>query len=633
MLNVMRRSANTWVIKLLLIFIALSFTIWGVGDYVNKENQMPVAEADGWAIYSREFAVAYDNEFNRMRERFGGSLDKKTAEVLGLKQRTLNALINRHLILSAGRQLRLTVSPDGLRHSIAGNKVFSTNGQFDSERYRLLLRNNRLTPREFEGQLVDDIIADQIQQVVGTAIGLPDVLVADTYRLKNEKRVVTTLTLKPQTLESDIKPTEEELASFLKAHIDRFMTTAQVKVHYVVLNADSVRDSVAVTEEEIQKFYEENLGEFKREEKRKVRHILVKTGSGVSESQALTKINQAKKRLDSGDSFQMVAKDVSEDVSAAQGGDLGEFGRGMMVKPFEKVAFSLGVGKVSKPVKTQFGYHLILVDAIVSGEIKSVEQVSAEIKGRIVQNKAVDLVYDRSITLEDQLFASGDLKAISGDLNLRYKETDWMKREDASKYKDIERESKFMDAAFSTVKGELSPLVELANGQFFALQVVEKKNPAPKVLEVVREEVTQAYKKDKADDQARELLDKALKMLVDGKSWEEAIKVHKSLVSGTSKPFTRDGGKGSPSPAIRSAAFKLSLKNALHANVIEGQPELTLVKLSEIQPADPKGLEKASKTLAPKLKETLGREQVSAFLSGLRQQAGIKINQEVLDRF
>ena len=109
MLNFLRQSANTWVIKILLVFIALSFMVWGVGDYVNRSNNLPVVVAKNWTIQNREFAVAYDNEFQQMRRRFGGSLDKKTAEVLGLKQRTLNALINRHLILDEAAVMRLTI--------------------------------------------------------------------------------------------------------------------------------------------------------------------------------------------------------------------------------------------------------------------------------------------------------------------------------------------------------------------------------------------------------------------------------------------------------------------------------------------------------------------------------------------
>jgi peptidyl-prolyl cis-trans isomerase C len=65
------------------------------------------------------------------------------------------------------------------------------------------------------------------------------------------------------------------------------------------------------------------------------------------------------KKLDEGVSFEELAKDFSSCGSATQGGNLGEFGKGMMVAPFEEAAFGLGVGEVSGPVQTQFGFHII----------------------------------------------------------------------------------------------------------------------------------------------------------------------------------------------------------------------------------------------------------------------------------
>ena len=408
MLKTMRRSANTWVIKILLVFIALSFVVWGVGDYANKNSQLPVATGGDWIIGPREFSQAYENEFNSMKQRFGGVLDKKTAEILGLKQRALDTLIHRHLILATGRQLKLAVSSNMLRENIASYDAFQVGGQFNPERYRLLLRNNRMNPREFESQMQADLIAKQIQQTVAMELTPPDILVQDVYRLENEKRVIDMLKLKPKILEASIQPTDEALTAFLQEYKDRFMTPAQVKVRYVVLDSASVKDLITVSEEEIKLFYNETQENFRQEEKRDVSHILIRekpaaTTEDSQQESALQRIRQAQERLNKGEDFATVAKDVSDDVSKSQGGTLGEFARGVMVKEFDKVAFSLPVGVVSEPVKSQFGYHLILVNSIRAGENKTLEQVANEIKKRLVEEKAQDLVYERSTVLEDQM--------------------------------------------------------------------------------------------------------------------------------------------------------------------------------------------------------------------------------------
>ena len=651
MLNLMRRSANTWVIKILLVLIALSFMVWGVGDYVNRSNQLPVAEGGNWSIGMREFSLAYENEYNNLRSRFGGKMDKEMAEMFGLKQRTLTTLINRHLILAAGQDLHLAISPDMLRANIAENDAFQVGGTFDQERYRLLLRNNRLTPREFEDQSTNNMIATQIQQVVGLTVGPPDILVNDLYRLQHEKRMVYRLRLNPQDLEAEIKPSDAILTEYLEKHQDRFMTAAEVKVHYVVLDVANVKKNMTVPEEEINTYYRENMQEYQREEKRTVSHILArdkganrsKTSDTSPKKSALERIRLAQARLDKGEDFAAVAKEMSDDVTKSKGGSLGEFSRGVMVKAFDDMAFSLPVGQVSKPVKTKYGYHLILVNAIAAGETKPLKEVSAKIKDRLLETLALDEVYKQSGVLEDQLFASGDLKAIASDLNLKYQESEFFSRAEGRKAQGIGSDTKFLDAAFTTSKGEVSTLLELKDGEFVALHVVDKKEPTPQPLAAVKKEVLALYKSDHAASKAQELMDSALTLLQEGKWWEEAGGVHQAVKSDVTELFTRKDekgrkgrkdGKGGPSPAVRAASFRLNMEEPLYQEVIKSQKnELVIIRLKQIEPADPKGLEKAAETIRATLQQHLSQEQVASFLDGLRQAAKVKVYDEALARF
>ncbi|MBF0453928.1 MAG: SurA N-terminal domain-containing protein [Magnetococcales bacterium] len=633
MLNVMRRGANSWVIKILLVFIALSFVVWGVGDDLGRTTQTPLVEAKNWTITPREYSLAYDTEFQRMRQRFGGTLDKKMAEVLGLKQQTLNALINQHLIQEAGQQLRLTISPETLRKAIAENPAFQSGGTFDKGRYDLLLRNNRLTPAEYESQLTTELLTNQLRQAVGLLAYTPEILVRDSFELANESRQIATMTLRPADLENTFHPDDATLQAYLSEHIDQFMSSAQVKVRHILLNTDSVRGSITVSQKALQDYYDENLDSYIQQETREARHILIKIKGDVDEATALETIQLAEKRLQAGESFEAVAKELSQDISAAQGGSLGEFGRGMMVKPFEEATFSLAEGERSKPIKTQFGYHLIQVDKIHPGRTKTLAEVTQQIQPLLIERQAANQVYDRSITMEDQIFASGDLKTISADLNLRYRETDFFSRTDTDKLEGIEKEGPFLDAAFSTPKGEISPVIELPDNRFFALEVLGKKEPAPRSLKEAREEVLSAYRKERAREKAREWMEAAQKALSEGKSWQDAAKSHQSIQTKESAPFTRDGGKDAPSPAIRAAAFKLSLKKADHPDLIEEGDGFTLVRLQKITPANPEEYEKSAQALREKLQQTLGMEHLTSYLNGLWKKSDIRINNSMLDQF
>ncbi|MBF0127166.1 MAG: SurA N-terminal domain-containing protein [Magnetococcales bacterium] len=631
MLNVLRQSANTLIVKILMLLLTMSFMVWGVESYIEGRKQLPVVEASGWSIGPQEFSEAYENEYQRMRERFGPSLDKKTAEMLGLKMRTLNGLISRRLVLAAATDLRLTVSPDMLRRLINDNPAFQENGQFDKERYNVLLLNSRMTPREFENQLIADLIAEQIRRITSTIVAMPKALLEDIYYLENEKRIAAILTLQPGDLEETIQASDEELAAYLKKNIQRFMTAAQVKVNYAVLNADSVRAQVTVSPEEGREFYNEHLKEYQKAETRKVRHLLARVDDKTSAAAAMEKIQTARERLKKGETFAAVAKALSDDATAGEGGDLGEFGLGVMDPAFEKVAFSQEAGKVSEPVTTEFGVHLILVERIMPAETKPFEKVVGEINGRIVEGKAKDLVYERSVTLEDQLYASGNLKSISTDLNMRYKETGLFSRDDP-KLTGVEQDEKFLNAAFSTAKGSLSGVIETGNHQFVALEVVERQEPAPKSLEQARDEVSQAYKKDRAREEAQKIMGEVVKGLNEGKPLDQLAALHARIRSATTQPFTQDGAEKEPGPLTREAVFRRHAGKPNHPELIEEEGALLAVRLLKVVEAEAAGFKAAEPELLKKMENTLGQEQLASYINGLWARANIRIHQEILDR-
>ena len=138
----------------------------------------------------------------------------------------------------------------------------------------------------------------------------------------------------------------------------------------------------AVTEADAKKIYDEKIGQVKPEKEIHARHILVTTPEEAKE---------VAERLKKGEDFATVAKEKSKDANA-EGGDLGWFGRGQMLKPFEDAAFALEVGAISEPVQTQFGWHIIKVEEKRDQALPSFDQVKAAIIAQLVQAKAQEVV-------------------------------------------------------------------------------------------------------------------------------------------------------------------------------------------------------------------------------------------------
>jgi peptidyl-prolyl cis-trans isomerase D len=409
------------------------------------------------------------------------------------------------------------------------------------------------------------------------------------------------------------------------------MTPTEVKVRHILLNIDSVISSITASDELMEEYYYEHVDEYTQAQTREARHILVKIDDKVDDATALKKINEAAKRLEAGEEFAKVAKDTSDDISASKGGSLGQFSRGMMVKPFDDVAFSLNIGVISKPVKTQFGYHIIKVDKINEGKSKSFDEVKSLIEPLVINQIAVNKVYDISLNLENQLYASGDMQGVSKDLNLRYRETDFINQLDTGKLKGIEKDPKFLGAAFSTQKGDISSIIELSDNRFFALEVMDKKEPRPKTLTEAKTSLLSEYRKVNAQDKAKELMEAAKESLAKGESWETVAKSNKLFKTATSSDFKREG-RSNPSSAIRGAAFKLTVAKPDYHDVLRGVKGFTLVRLQEITPAKQTEFAKEAIKLRESLQSSLGVEQLTVFIDGLWKKANIRINQELLDR-
>ncbi|MBQ7594388.1 MAG: peptidyl-prolyl cis-trans isomerase [Synergistaceae bacterium] len=153
--------------------------------------------------------------------------------------------------------------------------------------------------------------------------------------------------------------------------------------------------NLVISDDEAKKFYDENPNLFTQPERVHARHIL------VSDDATLAKVQE---ELKAGKSFDVVAKEYSTDPgSALNGGDLGEFPRGVMVPEFEKAAFDLkNPGDVSEPVKSQFGWHIIKLEERIPESPTPFEQVKSQIMEELREQKTQDILQAKSKELEEK---------------------------------------------------------------------------------------------------------------------------------------------------------------------------------------------------------------------------------------
>lgn len=323
--------------------------------------------------------------------------EQRTQYTQMIRQRVLEDLIQYEVAFQAAMGNGIICSDAEIRDYIVDIPAFQEEGRFRRERYNAYLSNSRLSASQFEEKVRKDLILKRLQNLFQQAL-LPTPAETEKDQLLGRTRL---------NLEF-VGYSLEDLVKNIPA------TSAEVKAF--LANAEN--------QAKVKKLYEDNLNQYAKPEQVKARHILIRADNskpGADEA-AKAKVATVQKRLEKED-FAKVAKEVSEDPgSKDKGGDLGYFSKGRMVPEFEAAVFKQEIGKVAAPIKTDFGYHLILVEDRKPAMTPTLEQVQDQIATQLVGQTKIDSVQKRL----DGLVASGDEKALrvaAKEFNLKFEET------------------------------------------------------------------------------------------------------------------------------------------------------------------------------------------------------------------
>lgn len=420
MLEIVRTHRRLMLLVLLLLVFP-SFVFFGVESYSSfMNNANDVAKVEGRAITATEIDNALRAQSERMRQALGASYDPRQFENAETRRAILDGMIQERVIATETNKLHLNVSDARLKEAImsipAVAQLKKPDGSFDLDGYRQLLAAQGMTPEQFDARMRFDLSTQQIVNAIATTDIVPASLMDRLIAIRDQQRVVQAITFKPADFASRISPDDAVLKAYYDGHPSEFAVPAQAKVEYLVLSGAALEQGITVSQAELQSYYDQNKSRFQSEEQRQASHILIASPKGVPAAERAVAKEKAQKLLAevraNPASFADVARKNSQDPGSAQnGGDLGAFGRGAMVKPFEDTVFALKAGEISDIVETDFGYHIIRVTDIKPTQTRPLEAVRGELEREIrsqLANKryseAVDqftnMVYDQADSLK-----------------------------------------------------------------------------------------------------------------------------------------------------------------------------------------------------------------------------------------
>jgi len=637
MLESMRNQAKSWISKVILGGVSLSFILWGVGDYFLGSRVQTIAEVDGESIADSEFYQSYERQLNALRASMGKNFSKDLARQLGLKDQTLQVIINRHIILQEANRMGLAVPKPALVRRVRANPAFQSAGNFDPNRYQILTRNLGFkTPSDYEQELGLDMMTDSLQKAIISSASVSNAEIRQQFNTEFEKRILASLIVDPDSFESKVHISDEQARKYYEAHKERYRSPLRLNMAIVEINPADMAKDLEIDDAELHKAFEDQKGNFTVPERRHARHILVRLAKGSSSEKrkaARKKIEAALKRVKSGEDFAKVASQVSEDESTKDGGDLGFFARGAMVPPFEQVAFSMKAGEISDIIETQFGFHIIQMIEIQPAHAQAFDDVRGQLAKLVRQEKAGDEAYNLSLDLDDALGKESNLTAAAASLNLTVRTLGPVSAEEALADPLFAGNTKFRKKTFSLKPGDPINIEEFDDGRYVAVEIKTRQPPDTLPFKNVAAKVYNDAKTEEASRLAQSQAEDILKSARTGPMDQLAAKYSQPLF--LSKPVKKSGVGDEASwltPELLSEAFSTS-KGDVVGKIIEVPKGFAVVQVRDIIAASDEEFEKQSGGIRQELLKANGAQRFARWIASVRDRYDISINSTVLDRF
>jgi peptidyl-prolyl cis-trans isomerase D len=624
---------NKRFIQLVLALIMLPFALWGVDSYVRTSRTDDIAQVGGTPIVMAEFQQALREQQERLRPQLGGNVTQAQLDSPELRRNVLQTLINQRLLALHANKSKLAVSDDLLVNFITSVPSLQENGKFSHERYQAIVASQGMSVEMFEARVRQDLLMQQAMMAINDAAVSGRMPVDRWLAVQLEEREISEATLRAEQLAADKKPDADAVKRYYEENRARFEKPEQVRVAYLVLSQSKLMEDAKVSDAAAKAWYQANETRYKQVEQRQASHILIRADKNAPEAEvkaAQAKAEQILLQLKASPTeFVKLAKQHSQDPgSAEKGGDLGFFGRGMMVKPFEDAAFTLKENQLSDVVRSDFGFHLIKLTGIRAERSRPFDEVRGEILAELKRQAGAKQYAEAAEGFTNIVYEQSDsLKPAAEKFGLTVQESDWLAK--GGQAAPPFTHPKLMQVVFAddAVKSQRNTeAVEVGANTLVSARVLEHRPASVEPLETVAGMIEKLLAREAAVAKAAAVgqtqLDKLLKGEKTDLSW------------GATRTVSRLHAPNLPAEA-RTVVFGAPAQN-LPAYVGTKVPSgFALYRIDRIKPyvsvAEGESVAR-TQALRQQYGQIVAQEELVGWLAALRQQYPVTINAAALER-
>jgi peptidyl-prolyl cis-trans isomerase D len=560
-----------WVTYLFVGILSIIFAAWGAYGIVNLNFGVTsyAAEANGTKISLEDARNAWLRQQSQWQQRLGGAeLPAPLRDQL--QNQVLEGLIRSALLAQRTHDLGYRVSEEELLEAVRSEPAFQVGGQYSAEAARAALGQAGISLDEFQSELRTDLRRAQLENGIRATEFLTPTELRRLTALEDEEREVRYLIL-PDDKFPAAAPDDAAVAAYYQAHQAQYLTIESVHLQYAELQLSALEAQQTVTDADLHAQYEKEKSRLVTPERRRASHILI---TGPNDAAALKQAEDVLAQARAGKDFAELARKYSQDPgSARNGGDLGWAERSAFVAPFADALFSMKVGEIRGPVKTQFGYHIIRLEGIQPAAGKTFEEARAQLESDVRRDRATDRFGDIQEQLQSKLSEpNADLGALAREFNLQQGDVaEYLRGEGAAPLGSAPALQDLLFGDPPLAPGKIGGPVLLGDNALVIAKVLEHRKPAPQPIAAVRPAIVAALNKERENAAATAAAQALRAKLEAGGSFDEAaaalgLKVDPAHFVGRNDPSVplevRTAVFAAPKPAGKPVDIALPLNTS-----------------------------------------------------------------------
>jgi peptidyl-prolyl cis-trans isomerase D len=549
----------------------------------------------------------------------------------------INQMIESKAMAYKAREMGLRISDQQLADTIQGQVSAAMGGKFDLDTYQRILAQQGMTVADFENSQRDALLASRLENLESQSLIVSEQDAKAEYQRKNLKVGLQYIAFDPKEFAAKVNKDPAAVKAYFDKNKSQFRTQEKRSFDLIVGTTADFIQNAKISDAGLQREYQDSIDSYRVPERVQVRHILIKTQGKPKEQVAAlkAKADDILKQLQHGGDFADLAKKNSEDPGSGQkGGELGWIVHGQTVPNFENTAFSLNPGQLSGVVETEYGYHILQVEAKQPAHTQPFEEVKPQLLAEAQKQaggeqlkKAMDAVHAEILRTPAQA------DVIARKYNLKFFKLDNFTS--GQSMPEVNTQPQLANAVFAAPKGGVTEVIDLGTQGKDAFAVITNVAPARQAeYAEVQDQVLANYTSAESTRLAQDAAKNAAAAARKGASLDALAKQYRGQLK-TAAPFTMDGAAEGIGPAsLVAAAFKGNVGDVI--GPVSADTGQFVCRVSEKTPADMTQFAQNKDALVQSLSQQRQQLQQPLFrnsvVSELKRRGKIKINQGALER-